>query len=191
MKIKTVLIKDILNVDNGFFMYINYPIDNFTFTELDLLFLSKYGDRLISPVVENLLDVNGELSNTNLELLGKLINNMYSYSWNDQKSILNTEYEPLENYRETLETVRVSENNNTTNVDNNTYAFNSVDSVDKDNSVQSSEGGLNENIIQTKKGFVNGNYSDVIKQSLDVKSIKLVDLVFNDIKEFISLNLYA
>lgn len=184
-------IKDVLNVDNGFFVYINYPLDNFTFTELDLLFLSKYGEREISPVVENLLDVNGELSNTNLELLGKLINNMYSYSWNDQKNILNTEYEPLENYRETLETVRVSENNNTTNVDNNTYSFNSVDSVDKDNSVQSSEGGLNENIIQTKKGFVNGNYSDVIKQSLDIKSIKLVDLVFNDIKEFISLNLYA
>lgn len=191
MKINYIKIKDVLNVDNGFFKYINYPLDNFTFTELDLLFLSKYGNRLISPVVENLLDVNGELTTTNLELLGKLINNMYSFSWNDKKSILNVEYEPLENYRETLETVRVSENNNTTNVDNNTYAFNSVESVDKDNSVQSSAGGLNENVIQTKKGFVNGNYSDVIQQTLDTKSIKLVDLVFNDIKDFISLSLYV
>lgn len=184
-------IKDVLNIDNGFFAYINYPLDNFTFKELDLLFLSKYGERLISPVVENLLDVNGELSNTNLELLGKIIYNMYSYSWNDQKSVLNVNYDPLENYHETLETVRVSENNNTTNVDNNTYAFNSVDSVDKDNSIQSSEGGLNENVVQTKKGFMNGNYTDIIKQTIDVKSIKLVDLVFNDVKEFISLNLYA
>ena len=62
--------------------------------------------------------------------------------------------------------------------------------MDKDNTSQTSEGGLNETVTQTKKGLANGNYSDIIEQALKVKAIKLVDIVFNDIKWYISLNLY-
>ena len=76
-------------------------------------------------------------------------------------------------------------------MDNNTSAFNSLDAVDKDNTNQTSEGGLNENVKQTKKGLANGNYSDIIEQALKVKAIRLVDIVFNDITWFVSLNIYA
>lgn len=184
-------IKDVLSIEQGFFAFINYEIDNFTFPQLDLLFLTKYGEREISPIIESLLDENKQLSNAKLELLGAIINNMFSHSWDSQNAVLTAEYNPLENYYETLETVRESENNNTTNTDNNTYAFNSVDSVDKDNTSQTSEGGLNETITQTKKGLANTNYADIIEQALKVKAIRLVDIVFNDIKWFISLNIYA
>ena len=184
-------IKDVLNIEQGFFSFINYEIDNFTFPQLDLLFLSKYGEREISPIIESLLDENKQLSNTKLELLGAIIRNMFAHSWDSQNAVLTAEYNPLENYYETLETVRESENSNTTNTDNNTYAFNSIESVDKDNTSQTSEGGLNETITQTKKGLANTNYDDIIEQALKVKAIRLVDIVFNDIKWFISLNLYA
>ena len=176
-------IKDVLSLEQGFFSFINYKIDNFTFPQLDLLFLTKYGEREISPIIESLLDESNKLSNEKLEILGDIIRNMFAHSWDSQNTILEHEFNPLENYYETLETTR-------TNTDNNTYAFNSLDAVDKDNTSQTSEGGLNETVIQTKKGLANTNYDDIIEQALKVKAIKLVDIVFNDIKWFVSLNLY-
>lgn len=184
-------IKDVLNIEQGFFKFINYTIDSFTFPQLDFLFLSKYGEREISPMIESLLDENEQLSNDKLQMIGDIIRNMFAHSWDSQNAVLTTEYNPLENYYETLETIRNSTNNSTTNVDNNTYAFNSLDAVDKDNTNQTSEGGLNETVTQTKKGLANGNYSDIIEQALKVKAIRLVDIVFNDIKWFVSLNIYA
>ena len=184
-------IKDVLNIEQGFFKFIDYTIDSFTFPQLDFLFLSKYGEREISPMIESLLDENEQLSNDKLQMIGDIIRNMFAHSWDSQNAVLTAEYNPLENYYETLETIRNSTNNSTTNVDNNTYAFNSLDAVDKDNTNQTSEGGLNENVKQTKKGLANGNYSDIIEQALKVKAIRLVDIVFNDIKWFVSLNIYA
>ena len=183
-------IKDVLSLEQGFFSFINYEIENFTFPQLDLLFLTKYGEREISQIIESLLDENNQLSNEKLELLGAIIHNMFAHSWDNQSDILEAEFNPIENYYETLTTVRQNVNSNTTNTDNNTYAFNSLESIDKDNTVQTSNGGLNENITQTKKGLANANYCDIIEQALKVKAIKLVDIVFNDIKWFISLNIY-
>ena len=183
-------IKDVINTTQGFFQFINYTIDSFTFPQLDFLFLSKYGEREISPIIESLLDENKQLSNDKLQMLGDIIRNMFAHSWDNQNTVLTAEYNPLENYYETLETTRNSTNNSITNVDNNTYAFNSLDAVDKDNTNQTSEGGLNESITQTKKGVANANYGDIIEQALKVKAIRLVDIVFNDIKWFISLDLY-
>lgn len=184
-------IKDIFTLETGLFSFINYQVDDFTFHQLDLLFLSKYGEREISPMIEALLDENKQLTTPKLQLLGDIIRNMYAHTWDNQNVILTSEYNPLENYYELLETVRDTTNSNTTNVDNNTYSFNSLESVDKDNTNQTSNDNLNETITQTKKGLANGNYSDIIDQALKVKAIRLVDIVFNDVKWFISLNIYA
>ena len=183
-------IKDVINITQGFFKFINYEIVNFTFPQLDFLFLSKFGEREISPIIESLLDENKQLSNEKLQLLGDIIRGMFAHSWDSQNEVLTAQYNPLENYYETLETARNSTNNSTINTDNNTYAFNSLDAVDKDNTNQTSEGGLNETITQTKKGVANANYDDIIEKALKVKAIRLVDIVFNDIKWFISLDLY-
>lgn len=190
-RIKPMRIKDVLSIEQGFFKFINYTIDNFTFPQLDLLFLTKYGEREISLIIESLLDENQRLSDEKLQVLGDVIRDMFSHSWDSQNAVLTAEYNPLENYYETLATTRNSTNNSITNTDNNTYAFNSLEAVDKDNTNQTSEGGLNETITQTKKGLANGNYSDIVEQALKVKAIRLVDIVFNDIKWFVSLNLYA
>ena len=188
---RTMRIRDVLSIEQGFFKFIKYTIDNFTFPQLDLLFLTKFGEREISPIIESLLDENQRLSDEKLQVLGDVIRNMFAHSWDSQNAVLTAEYNPLENYYETLQTTRNSTNNSTINTDNNTYAFNSLDAVDKDNTNQTSEGDLNESITQTKKGLANGNYSDMVEQALKVKAIRLVDIVFNDIKWFVSLNLYA
>ena len=183
MKIKEV-------ITSGLFECINYQIDNFTFDQLDFLFLTKYGERELSPTLESLLNENNEITKPNLELLGQIINKMFSNSWNSQNVILTHEFVPFENYYETITTTREVLNESNTNTDNNTYAFNSIDSVDKDNTIQTNMGNTNENVTQTKKGLQGMNYSDIVDQALKIKALKLVDIVFNDIKWFISLDLY-
>lgn len=180
-------IKDVLK--SGLFEAINYTIDNFTNSELDFLFITRYGERELSPTLEPLIE-NGEISQENLSLLGEIINKMYSHQWNSQNIILEHEFTPFENYYETLETTREIENENTSNTDNNTYAFNSVDSVDKDNTLQTNNGNTTENVTQTRKGLQGLNYSDMYEQALKIKALKLVDIVFNDVKWFTSLDLY-
>ena len=183
-------IKDVINVTQGLFQYINYPIDTFTNSELDFLFITKYGERELSPTIESLVNSNGEITNEKMVLLGQIINKMFSHSWDNQNTILEHEFNPYENYYETIETLREIDNNNTTNTDNNTYAFNSVDSVDKDNTNQTSEGNTNESVTQTKTGLTNSNYLDIVENALKVKAIKMVDIIFNDIKWFMSLDIY-
>lgn len=183
MKIKEV-------ITSGLFECINYQIDNFTFGELDFLFLTKYGERELSPTLESLLNENNEITKPNLEFLGGIINKMFSNSWTSQNVILTHEFIPFENYYETITTTREVLNESNTNTDNNTYAFNSIDSVDKDNTIQTNSGNTNENVTQTKKGLQGMNYSDIVEQALKLKALKLVDIVFNDIKWFISLDIY-
>lgn len=183
-------INEVLTVDSGIFAYIKYNITGFTFAQLDLLFITKYGEREISPIIESLLDENKQLSSEKRELLGSIIYNMFSYNWDNQNTVLTYEFNPIENYYEVLETTRTGENTNTTNTDNNTFAFNSIESVDRDNTNQTSESGTNETIKQTKKGLQTNKYSDMVESALKVKSLRLIDIVFNDVKWFISLNLY-
>lgn len=188
MREKTI--KDVITIENGLFQYINYTIDTFTNSELDFMFISKYGNRIISPIIESLLNDNYELTTDKLTLLGQIINKMFAYNWDKQKEILLNEYNPLDNYHETIEISKENENNNTTNTDNKTFAYNSETSVDKDNTNQTSLGGFTENTTQIKSGLTNGNYKDIIEKALDAKALRFIDIVFNDIKWFISLDIY-
>lgn len=182
-------LKDVISIEQGLFKFINYQVETFTFTELDLLFLTQYGEREIAPVVEYMVN-DGVLSDESLSKIGQLINKMFHDSWDDSAIILDFEYEPFDNYKEVIETHRKNENSNTTNIDNNTYGFNSVTEVDRDNTNQTSEGGINEDIIQTKHGLTNGNYLDIIETALKAKALKLVDVIFEDVKGFMSLDVY-
>ena len=181
-------IKDVIK--GGLFESINYQIDNFTFNELDFLFLTKFGEREITPTLEALLDENNEITKPNLDLLGQIINKMFSHSWDSQNTILTHEFTPFDNYYETITTNRDISNESNSNTDINTYAFDSLESVDKDNTLQTNTGNTLETITQTKKGLQGASYNDMIEQALKIKALKLVDIVFNDIKWFISLDIY-
>lgn len=183
-------IKDVFNVRDGFFEYINYTVNSFSFDELNFMFISQYGERLLSPLVETLLDGNNILSQEKLEYLGGIIRKSYSKCWDGEASIIYNDFNPFDNYHETLEVYRNNLNNNTTNVNNRIYAFNSQSASDKDESTSQSNGGFNESMTSTKHGLANGNYADIVESALRVHALKLVDIIFNDVKHFISLNLY-
>ena len=73
--IEIIHIKDVLK--SGLFASINYNIPDFTFDELDMLFNMKYGERIISPSVKALLNDENVLTPENMQLLGKIIFNMF------------------------------------------------------------------------------------------------------------------
>lgn len=56
------------------------------------------GDKPISPLVEKLLDDNGELSTTSLTKLASIIFNKFGLQWSKLWDTLELEYNPIENY---------------------------------------------------------------------------------------------
>ena len=187
--IEMIHIKDVLK--SGLFASINYTIPDFTFDELDMLFNMKYGERIISPSVKALLNDENVLTPENMQLLGKIIFNMFHSQWDSQSTILSYNIEPYMNYYEIVESARKTKGNANINTDNSVYAYDSVEASDKDKSTQQS---LNEGTDDTKiekKGFTSQNQFDIMDNALRVKAIKLLDIVFNDIKWFVSLDLYC
>ena len=95
------------------------------------------------------------------------------------------------NYYEIVESARRTTGNANINTDNSVYSYDSVDASDKDKSTQQS---LNEGTDDTKiekKGFTSQNQFDIMDNALRVKAIKLLDIIFNDVKWFVSLDLYC
>lgn len=187
--IEIIHIKDVLK--SGLFASINYNIPDFTFDELDMLFNMKYGERIISPSVKALLNDENTLTSENMQLLGKIIFNMFHNQWDSQSTILSHNIEPYMNYYEIVESARKTTGNANINTDNSVYAYDSVEASDKDKSTQQS---LNEGTDDTKiekKGFTSQNQFDIMDNALRVKAIKLLDIIFNDIKWFVSLDLYC
>lgn len=98
-----IKVKDVFPVDNGLFTaiaaaapYLDFPAD------LDLLLLSKCGNRCITPIVEMVLDGSGKLTAASLDRLAALIVSEYGEAWTRIKTALEIEYNPLASntYRE-------------------------------------------------------------------------------------------
>lgn len=115
---------------------------------------------------------------------------MFSYKWDCDKQIINTTYNPLDNYHETLNIKKTNENTNVLNTLNKTFAYNSINEVDKDSTNQTTNGAFIENTLHEKSGLTNAVFKDIFNNALDIKAIKLCDIIFNDIKGFITLNIY-
>lgn len=187
--IEMIHIKDVLK--SGLFSAINYSIPDFTHNELDMLFNMKYGDRIISPSVQALLNDENVLTPENMQLLGKIILNMFHNQWDSQSTILAHNIEPYMNYYEIVESARKTTGNANINTDNRVYAYDSVEASDKDKSTQQSLNNGTDDTKIEKKGFTSQNQFDIIDSALRVKAIKLLDIVFNDVKWFVSLDLYC
>lgn len=180
-------VKDVFT--NGLFRYINYTIDPFTNIELDFIFLSKYGEREISPIVERLI-IDGVIQVEDMEMLGSVINKTYGPSWESQDAVLSYEFTPFENYYETVTVQKESSNTNTGINEDSIYAFNSINSSDTAKREVSNENNLTEEETQTRKGLRGVDYSDIYDQALRIKALKLVDIIMRDVKNFTTLDVY-
>lgn len=97
---KAQKIKQILPLTNGLFTKMNYTFpEGITKANLDLIFLSNYGLRNPSPVVELIQGTYGQkLTSEELTQLAGSIVEMYSDRWDKLSGIYNIEYDPIHNY---------------------------------------------------------------------------------------------
>lgn len=106
---------------NGIFHYLNslnvpWQSENISL-DLDLDYFGNYsGNKLISPLVEKLLNTDGELTEANIIKLANVIFVKHGRNWQELWDTLNYEYDPIENYN-MLETHQGSDTNAYTPVD--------------------------------------------------------------------------
>lgn len=93
-------VKKIFPITNGLFSHMNYTFRaELTKANLDLMFVSNYGKRNPSPVVETIQSEYGEtLSSQELTTLAAVIVEMYSNKWDKLGDIYDIEYDPIHNY---------------------------------------------------------------------------------------------
>ena len=95
--IRTPRIKDVFPTTESIFTKMNYSllVDNGI---LDFMFYSDYGSKTISPIVENVLAGDTELSSEKITLLAQMLLARYKNSWDRQMAAAQAEYDPLHNY---------------------------------------------------------------------------------------------
>ena len=97
---KAQKIKQILPINNGLFSKMSYTFPSgITKSNLDLMFISNYGQRNPSPIVETIQSDYGEvLTAQELETLANSIVEMYKDRWDKLGNIYDIEYDPIHNY---------------------------------------------------------------------------------------------
>lgn len=97
-------IKDVITLTTDLFGYIDYDLTDLEITKeaLNFYFISKYSNRWVSPVLELLMDSEGEISTANFTTLGTYINQLYKNKWDRLKNIILLEYDPIHNYSDSM-----------------------------------------------------------------------------------------
>lgn len=89
---------------NGLFTKINYQFMDFVPSQLDIIFLSRCGDRLCSPIIDI---ISGDISldyltSEQLTTIASLLLNTYKNKWDKLLSLYDLDYNPLNSYYDTL-----------------------------------------------------------------------------------------
>ena len=184
-------IKDIFSTvaTSSLFTALGYEIDGFTTEQLDAIFISKYGERQISPFLSSFL-TDGIMNVTNLQLLGLILRNEYSNTWNNQKIILDHEYNPWTDYSYTQNTTSNNTHNSNSTTDYSNYGYSSTTASEKD--VQATTGGgtdANNSTIQ-QKSIDYANINSMMKNWIEARTLRLINIVFSDLKRELSLDIY-
>lgn len=95
--IRTPRIKEVFPAVSSIFTKMNYDllVDN---NILDFMFYSDYGCKSVSPIVENVLAGDAELSDAKITLLAQMLLARYKHSWDRLIAASQAEYDPLHNY---------------------------------------------------------------------------------------------
>ena len=108
-KIERPTIKDYLPLTNGLWAAINYDFpEEFDIepSQLDIIFLSNWSNRLAAPILNVIHDETSEsskLSTEELALLADMLNGMYKHKWDRLMAVAVSEYDPIHNYSDDFE----------------------------------------------------------------------------------------
>lgn len=119
-------IKQVLPIANGLFAHMQYQFrDEVVKSHLDILFVSTYGLRNPSPVVETIQEEWGrKLTDAELTVLATLLVEVYAKKWDKLGDIYDIEYDPIHNYLDEWEDESDEErelNGSTQRTDETTY----------------------------------------------------------------------
>jgi hypothetical protein len=105
-------VKDILPLTDGLFAHIDYQFWDFDASELDLLLLSRCGQRLPAPLLDIIQGqpddpcaVRPRFTDSQLAQLGQLILRTYQFKWDKLGGLHAVEYDILKNYLDEYEEV--------------------------------------------------------------------------------------
>ena len=85
-------------IGKGLFSAFDRPVwkDNFTASDLDILFITRYGERLESPFIEH-FDTGNGVSESDLPVVARTIYSVFSSQWSHLWKANIAEYNPIEN----------------------------------------------------------------------------------------------
>lgn len=198
----TPKVKDVFPIDNGIITSIA-AISPLSFPDdMDLLLLSKCGNRQITPIVSMLLDSSGTLSQAAINRLAALINSEYGESWERVKTALELEYNPLINsvYHEEESTETEGENTDTSaetsENDVSSFSPNPTQYISDGKSSREGTGSGTSKSSVTRKldRTANGtNYksSELVMSEIQLRiNSRFTAQVVNDVKNYIAMQIY-
>lgn len=97
---KPQMMKDILPIANGLFAHMDYAFRaEVTKSHLDIMFVSNYGKRNPSPVVETIQEEHDrKMTDGELTVLATLLVETYGEKWDKLGDIYDIEYDPIHNF---------------------------------------------------------------------------------------------
>lgn len=191
-------IKEVFTLTNGFFTQLKSDnpekyaalFDTFEPSDLEIDFLSMCGERYAAPVATYA---------DNMGVLTRVILNRYNEAWEKIHTALFADYDITKPY--SMETVSNAESEGkTTNETENTnaaavYGFDSETAVKDNTETDNGKSETNRNDKSkrtlTRKGNLgNVSVSTLIQAEIETRKITFLTLVMNDIKEFVTLQVY-
>lgn len=168
------LFSEILKIEN--FVFLGDDVDN-----LESVYLMMFGNKCIPENVKNMTTTS----------IAKIIVTSYKNKWNDLYELREDDLLKGVGNRETKSIIENRENEETANSDNSNKvsAFNEVDFTESDNSsnetINTGSGNIDRQEEVIKTDF------KIIKQQLELlENTFVLDVVFIDIKNMLSLSIY-
>lgn len=157
---------------------------------LDYDFYNKCANRYASPVL---------FSSDSLETVVKLIIARFGENWLKIHDVMFSDYDAINPYyreTDTEETEETTANGSgTTTVKNSIYAFNSDSASDSEETLTNTENANSQNRANSGKTVIKGNngntsFSELMLKELEARKLSFIDIVFNDVMQYITLSIY-
>ena len=167
---------------------------------LDYEFYLNYsGEKETAPIIDILLN-KGKTEDEVLDIICNILVTKYSAKWNRiYQTLLDTKYDPFDDYKKERETnSNVNQNTQTsTDSSSSTYGFNSTEAVPKDKASSESNVVQNKaqntgNATESISGKIGGtSYQDLARKEVEIRlEHNLLDIVFKDISNEMCLSIY-
>lgn len=176
----------------------NFGLDN---NLLDVMLVSTYGMRCISPLVSTYYDYeSGAISDTDLDKIASIIKAYMGKYWETLEKDLNTEIDVIKPYNMETTIAETGEvkntNDNTRQIENSVNAYNSNQSVATSSNAETGAENRNENrkteTVKTVKGSnTNVNVIARLNEKLTFEQIGIIQRVVESVAKMLSCPVYG